>query len=114
MSQWAADQVPFPGAAARQCLDLLVRRNLLARTGRLPLGGRKIRLSAITHPLLNIYAEHDHIVAPASSLPLNQLVSSEDVTTLAIPAGHIGLAAGRSAARTTIPGLVAWLQDHGT
>jgi len=114
MSQWAADQVPFPGATARQCLDLLVRRNLLTRTGRLPLGRRKVRLSDIKHPLLNIYAEHDHIVSPASSLALNRLVSSEDITTLRVPAGHIGLAASRSAVRTTIPGLVAWLGNHGS
>jgi polyhydroxyalkanoate synthase subunit PhaC len=112
MSQWAADQVPFPGACARQCLDIFLRRNLLA-TGEVPLGRRTVRLADIECPLLNIYAEHDHIVSPASSLPLNDLVSSQDVTTLPVPAGHIGLAASRQAVRTTIPGVVSWLNTHG-
>jgi polyhydroxyalkanoate synthase len=113
MSQWAADQVPFPGDLARQCLDLLLRRNLLA-AGVVPLGGRDVRLSDITCPVLNIMAEHDHIVAPASCLPLNHLVASTDVTTLTVPAGHIGLAASRHAVRTTIPGVVSWLNAHTT
>ncbi len=112
MSQWAADQVPFPGDCARQCLDVLLRRNLLA-TGEVPLGRRKVSLAAIAVPVLNIFAEHDHIVAPGACLPINDRVSSTDVTTLAVPAGHVGLVASRHAVRTTIPGLTSWLNDHG-
>jgi polyhydroxyalkanoate synthase len=111
MSQWARDQVPFPGACARQGLDLLLRRNLLL-AGEVPLGGRTVRLADIHCPLLNIVAEHDHIVAPASALPLNDLVSSSDVSELRIPAGHIGLATSRQAVRHTIPELEAWLQER--
>jgi polyhydroxyalkanoate synthase len=112
MSMWAADQVPFPGACARQCVELLLRRNLLV-TGEFPLRRHMVRFADITCPLLTVYAEHDHIVAPASSLPINSLVSSDDITTLAIPAGHIGLAASRQAFRTTIPGIVSWMKEHG-
>jgi polyhydroxyalkanoate synthase len=109
MSQWARDQVPFPGACARQGLDLLLRRNVLL-SGEVPLGGRTVRLADIHCPLLNIMAEHDHIVAPAAASPLNDLVSSTDVTELRVPAGHIGLATSRQAVRHTIPELDAWLQ----
>lgn len=112
MSTWAADQVPFPGDLARQCLDLLLRRNLLM-TGVIPLRRHKVRLADITCPLLTVYAEHDHIVSPRSSLPINDLVSSEDLTIIAVPAGHIGLAASRHASKTTIPGLVSWLNHRG-
>jgi polyhydroxyalkanoate synthase len=111
MSQWAADQVPFPGAAARQGLDLLLRRNALL-AGEVPLGGRTVRLADITCPLLNIMAERDHIVAPASARPLNDLVSSTDVRELLVPAGHIGLATGRQAVKYTIPELNAWLIER--
>jgi polyhydroxyalkanoate synthase len=113
MSTWAADQVPFPGDLARQCLELLLRRNLLM-TGVIPLRRHKIQLADITCPVLTIYAEHDHIVSPHSSLPINDLVSSAQTTTLAVPAGHIGLAASRHASKTTIPGLVKWLNQHGS
>lgn len=112
MSQWAADQIPFPGACARQCLDLLLRRNLLA-TGEVPLGGRTVRLADIDVPLLNIFAEFDHIVSPDSCRPLNDLVSSSETSTLPVPSGHVGLAASRQAVRTTIPGLTKWLKQHG-
>lgn len=108
MSQWARDQVPFPGAAARQGLDLLLRRNLLM-TGELPLGGRTVALADIGCPLLVILAEHDHIVTPAAGRPLTHLAGSDDVTELLIPAGHIGLATGRQAVTTTIPELTTWL-----
>jgi polyhydroxyalkanoate synthase len=32
INQWARDQVPFPGAAFRQTVNLLIRRNSLVRT----------------------------------------------------------------------------------
>ena len=110
MSGWLGDQVPFPGACARQCIDLLVRRNMLV-SGELPLGGRTVRLSSITCPLLSIVATKDHIVNPKASLQLNDMVSSEDVQTLEVPSGHVGLIASRTATSTTIPGLTTWL-DH--
>lgn len=111
MSQWARDQVPFPGATAEQGLELLLRRNVLM-TGEVELGGRQVALVDITCPVLVILAEHDHIVTPAAGRPLVDLVGSDDVTELCIPAGHIGLATGRQAAQTTIPELTAWLTSR--
>jgi polyhydroxyalkanoate synthase subunit PhaC len=108
MAQWARDQVPFPGACARQCVDLLLRRNAVM-SGRVQLGARAIMLRDLHCPLLNIIAEHDHIVTPASARPLNDLVGSDDVTELLVPAGHIGLAMSHQSVRYTIPGLTAWL-----
>jgi len=113
MSQWAADQIPFPGACARQCLDLMLRRNLLV-SGEVPLGGRRVRFADIDVPLLTIAAEHDHIVSVDAMRPLTELVSSTDVTELTVPAGHVGLVASRQAVTTTIPGLLKWLNDHGS
>lgn len=112
MSRWARDQVPFPGACARQGLQLLLRDNLLL-SGRIPLASRVVDLAAIDVPLLTIVAEHDHLVPPATSRPLVDLVSSDDVSELVVPAGHIGLATGRHAVRVTVPGLVRWLEERG-
>lgn len=111
MGQWLRDQTPFPGACARQSVDLLLRRNVLM-SGEIPLGGRRVRLADITCPLLNVMAEHDHLVPPEASEPLTELVGSDDATDLRIPAGHIGLAAGRDAARITVPRIVEWLNDR--
>jgi polyhydroxyalkanoate synthase subunit PhaC len=108
MSQWARDQVPFPGAFARQAIELLLRRNVVM-TGAIRLGGRDVKLAEIRCPLLTIVAQHDHIVTPAAARPLNDLVSSEDVTELLVPSGHIGLAVSRQSVRYTIPELTTWL-----
>lgn len=111
MSMWARDQIPFPGALARQATEVLLRENALM-TGRVRLGDRVVDLAAITQPVLAIIAEHDHLVRPDAARPLLDLVGSEDTTELLIPAGHIGLATGRHAVRTTIPELTAWLTSH--
>ena len=73
-----------------------------------------MRLADITCPVLNVMAEHDHLVPPSASEPLGALVGSADVTDLRIPAGHLGLAAGRDAAQITVPRIVEWLNDHSS
>jgi polyhydroxyalkanoate synthase subunit PhaC len=113
MGQWLRDQTAFPGACARQSTELLLRRNALL-TGEIPLGARRVRLADITCPVLNVMAEHDHLVPPSASEPLGALVGSADVTDLRIPAGHLGLAAGRDAAHITVPRIVEWLNDHSS
>jgi polyhydroxyalkanoate synthase subunit PhaC len=111
MAGWIGDQVPLPGAIAREMAELLMRRNLLA-IGEFPVGNRTVHLADITSPLLNVMAEHDHMVLPAASKGLGALVGSDDITDLLIPAGHIGLIAGRDAKRITIPSVVEWLNAH--
>ena len=113
MAEWIRDQTPLPGALARQMVGLLLRDNLLA-TGELPLGDRIVRLRDITCPVLNVMAENDHMVPPEASEALTRLVGSDDASELRIPAGHIGLAAGRDAVRITIPRIVEWLNAHSS
>jgi polyhydroxyalkanoate synthase len=113
MAGWIRDQTPLPGALAHQMVDLLLRRNILT-TGEIPLGGRTVRFADIKCPLLNVMAETDHMVPPESSEMLGQLVGSSDVTDLRIPAGHIGLAAGRDAKRNTVPRIIEWLNARSS
>jgi polyhydroxyalkanoate synthase len=109
LGQWLRDQVPFPGACARQSVELLLRQNLLT-TGEIPLGGRRVRLGDISTPVLNVMAEHDHMVPPPASEPLSKLVGSSDTQELRVQGGHVGLIVGRDAGRTTIPGIIDWLE----
>jgi len=44
----------------------------------------------------------------------SELVGADDVTDLLIPAGHIGLAAGRDAKRKTVPRIVEWLNARSS
>jgi polyhydroxyalkanoate synthase len=105
MSQWTRDHVPFPGAAFRETVSELVRGNHL-------MDSSYADLSKIHMPVLNIMAERDHIVPLPAAEPIVGLVGSEDAEELRLGAGHVGLVAGRSAAKVTLPGIAGWLAEH--
>ena len=109
---WARDQVPFAGAAFRQTVDRLIRRNALYE-GVIPHGRGEVRLADIRCPFLNAYAEQDTITPAASSVPLARLVGSEDARELRLESGHIGFVAGRQAAKVARPQIREWLASHG-
>ena len=111
MNQWNNDHVPFAGAAMEQMVRLLIRENRLMK-GTMRLGGRKVNLKSIDVPVLNVVAEKDDIVPLASAEPLADLVGSKDAENLKLAAGHVGLLAGRKAARETLPSIVEWLDAH--
>jgi polyhydroxyalkanoate synthase len=111
IAHWARDQVPFPGGAFRQTVDLLIRQNALLE-GVVPLGRRDVRLSEITCPFLNAFAEQDTITPAAASEPLTRLLGSQDIQELRLTSGHIGFVAGRQAAKVARPQIAAWLRGH--
>ncbi len=111
MNQWARDQVPFPGAAFRQTVDVLIRQNALA-SGVIPFGPGEVRLADIRVPYLNVFCEQDTIVPAASSAPLTTLVGSSDATELRLQSGHVGLVAGRQAAKVARPAIADWIRGH--
>jgi polyhydroxyalkanoate synthase len=103
MGQWTRDHVPFPGAAFRQTVEQLVRANGL-------MDASVADLSAISVPVLNVMAERDHIVPLAAAEPVARLIGQTEELRLA--AGHVGLVAGRAAAKVTLPGIAGWIADH--
>jgi polyhydroxyalkanoate synthase len=111
MTGWSNDHVPFPGAAARQTLEMLVRDNGFV-CDRVVLDGDPVRLSDIRVPVLNVLAERDHIVPEPVAAPLPELVGSEDAEELRLDAGHVGLVVGRTAARVTIPRIIEFLKKR--
>jgi polyhydroxyalkanoate synthase len=111
MNRWARDQVAFPGAAFRQTVNVLIRDNALAR-GVVPLGRGEVRLLDIRCPYLNVLCEHDTIVPARSSEPLTALVGSDDAQELRLQSGHVGLVAGRQAAKVARPQIADWIRRH--
>jgi polyhydroxyalkanoate synthase subunit PhaC len=90
MEQWIFDSPDNPGEMFRQFLTWFYRENRL-KTGKLQIGGKSVSLRNITMPVLNIYASEDHIVPPAASMCLQELITSTDYTAYAFPGGHIGI-----------------------
>ena len=95
--------------AARETVQMLVRDNGMV-TDRLTVGGDRVHLSDIRLPFLTVRADRDHIVPPAATAPLIDLVGSEDKHELRLDAGHMGLVVGRTAARTTVPTILDFLR----
>jgi polyhydroxyalkanoate synthase len=109
MTGWSEDHVAFPGEAARQTMEMLVRDNGFVCDG-VRLGGDAVTLRDITVPMLTVIAERDHIVPEPVAAPLPDLVGSEDNQVLRLNAGHVGLVVGRTAAKVTIPKIIEFLR----
>ena len=108
MGKWESDNIPFPGGVFKQMVRDFLRGNLLVK-GKLEIGGRRVDVSNITAPLLNLLAQEDHITPYASSHPLMAMVGSKVKDELVMKGGHVGLVAGRGALTRMWPALAAWL-----
>jgi polyhydroxyalkanoate synthase len=106
--RWANDPVDFPGRLFRDVIVGLYREDGLAR-GTLAAGGRRIDLSRVTAPILNVVSEGDRIVPPEDSVALEALAPR--VRTLRVQGGHIGMTVGRKAKETTHRELVSFLLE---
>jgi polyhydroxyalkanoate synthase len=108
MEKWLYDQPDHPGEAGREWLKELYQENKLFKN-ELHLGGRHVDLRRVTVPILNIYAEHDHVVPPSSVRALRSVVGSEDYTEYGFPGGHIGVFVGSKSQNVLAPTVAEWL-----
>ncbi len=108
MEKWIFDSPDVPGETLRQLIKDLYQQNLLI-TGHLDIGGLKVDLQRITMPLLNIYAEFDHLVPAEACEGLANRVGSRDVQEMRLDTGHIGIYVSSLFHREIIPQIAAWL-----
>ena len=113
MAKWVADNPPFPSRAYREWNTWMYKENRLVR-GRMRLRGTRVDLARVEQNLLVVTAGADHIAPPDGTQPIFDLVSSEDVTHLDRPGGHIGLMAGSAAREGIWPDLADWLAERST
>src|SRR5215216_3554660 len=112
VSQWTRDQVPFPGAAFRQVVEDLIRRNRLMG-GTIRIGAREIDVSTSAANVLNAMAEKDRIVPRAAAEPVGELVGRpEHRDVMILTGGHATFGTGRSAFKHTLPRLADWIASH--
>jgi polyhydroxyalkanoate synthase len=108
MEKWIFDSPDQAGEAFREFARDFFQKNLLIK-GEARIGGKTIDLKKITHPVLNIYAEQDHLVPPAASTPLGKAIGSKDYTALAFKGGHIGIYVSGRAQAQVPPAIHDWL-----
>ena len=113
MEKWIFDSPDVPGETFRQYAKDCYQRNLLIQN-KMELGGKKVDLNRITMPVLNFYAQDDHLVPPEASIPLIENIGSRDGENVSIPTGHIGIYVSSRAQREFVPHIVRWLRARET
>jgi len=108
MEKWISESPAQTGECYRTFMKELYQKNKLVK-GELEVGGKKVNLKNLTSPLLNIYATEDHLVPPASTIPLNDYVGSKDKELYSFKGGHIGVFVGGKSQKELAPAVVAWL-----
>ena len=109
MEKWIADRPDHPGEAARQWLNNLYRENQLVE-GKFEVCGEKIDLRKIKCPVLNIYAEQDHIIPVSCSKALGRFLKKNKYEEIGFPGGHVGVFVSRKAQGVVAGGLIEWLK----
>ena len=108
MEKWIFDSPDQAGEAFRQFMRDFYQGNKLVKGG-LKIGSREVDLKKIRMPVLNIFAEQDHLVPPDASRALKDVVGSDDYTQIAFKGGHIGIYVSSRAQREVPPAIHAWL-----
>ncbi|OPX86172.1 MAG: Poly-beta-hydroxybutyrate polymerase [Pelotomaculum sp. PtaB.Bin104] len=111
MEKWIFDSPGQAGEAFRRFIKEMFQENRLIQ-GKFELGGRTVNLKNITMPLLNVFAEQDHLVPPAASKPLNDAVGSTDKEMISFPGGHIGVFVSSRSQKIVAPAVAKWLKDR--
>jgi len=111
MEKWIFDSPDQAGEAFRQFIKDFYQQNKLVEGG-LMIGEQEVDLANLEMPILNIFAEQDHLVPPDASRILKKLVGSKDYTELSFPGGHIGIYVSGKAQKTVTPAIADWLNAH--
>ena len=108
MEKWIFDSPDQAAETYRQFIKDFFQGNKLI-TAEVEIGGQQIDLANVTMPVLNVYAEQDHLVPPDASRALKEYVGSDDYTELSFPGGHIGIYVSGKAQKTVPPEIGKWL-----
>ncbi|MGH7890682.1 MAG: class III poly(R)-hydroxyalkanoic acid synthase subunit PhaC [Thermodesulfobacteriota bacterium] len=111
MEKWLNDNIPVPGEVFREFVKYLYQENQLAEN-KLRINGKRVDLKEIKCPVLNLIAENDHLVPPASSLGFTDMTSSKDTKTIVYPTGHIGLSVSSKSLKALWPEVADWLIER--
>lgn len=109
--RWLEENVPMPGAFAREFIRAAYQEDRLL-SGTWTVRGRVVDLGAIRCPLLVAACERDFIAPKGACLPLAQATSSPDVTTEVLQTGHIGVVVGAFGPRVFFPMLDRWFRGR--
>ncbi len=111
MERWLDEGIDVAGEAYVQFLEDIYQDNKLYKN-ELELDGKPVDVGEIDMPILQILGEYDHLIPPGASKPFNDIVGSDDVTTIEYPTGHIGLSVSGSSHKEVWPQVAEWFHDR--
>jgi len=112
MERWINDSPDLAGEAFLEFnRDFFVENTLIS--GQLKIGHQEVNTQAINCPILNVYAQQDHLVPPDSSKALKKIVPEKNYTEIEAPGGHIGLFVSGKSLKTIPKKIAGWLKKSG-
>ncbi|WP_293706345.1 class III poly(R)-hydroxyalkanoic acid synthase subunit PhaC [Stenotrophomonas sp. UBA7606] len=111
MEKWIFDSPDLAGEAFREFVKQFYQGNGLMH-GSIRIGEEAVDLQAVRMPVLNIYAEQDHLVPPAASRAMAGRIGSSDYTELGFRGGHIGIYVSGRAQREVPSAIHQWLSRN--
>ena len=111
MEKWIFDSPDQAGETFRQFAKDFFQENKLMK-GEVQIGEYTVDLRDVTMPVLNVFAEQDHLVPPDASRAMKKCVGSKDYTELSFPGGHIGIYVSGKSQKTIPPAIGSWLNER--
>jgi polyhydroxyalkanoate synthase len=111
MDKWIFDSPDLPGEVFRQFVRDCYQGNKLLQS-KMAVGGRRVDLSKLTMPLLNIYGKYDHLVPPEACEKLIEHVGSTDKENICLDTGHIGIYVSSKYQEAFAPKIADWLKQR--
>jgi len=111
MEEWLGDGIDVAGRAYVEFLRDVYQENALYEN-ELELDGQHVDVEELDMPILQIVAEYDHLIPPSASKPFNEVVPSDDVTTMEFPTGHIGMSVSSRSHEQLWPDVCEWFAEH--
>ena len=108
MEKWIFDSPDQAGEAFRQFVKQFYQGNGFVNGG-VTIGDQEVHLGLVEMPVLNIYAEQDHLVPPSASRPMRGLVGTDDYSELSFRGGHIGIYVSGRAQKEVPTAINEWL-----
>jgi len=109
MEKWIFDSPDQAGEAFRQFIKQFYQGNGFVNGG-IEIGGQAVDLGFVDMPILNIYAEQDHLVPPDAARALKTLAGSRDYSELSFRGGHIGIYVSGRAQKEVPTAISDWLR----
>ena len=111
MEKWIFDSPDQAGETFRQFAKDFFQENKLMK-GEVEIGDYTVDLANVTMPILNVFAEQDHLVPPDASKAMKKCVGSRDYNELSFPGGHIGIYVSGKAQKMIPPAIGEWLDKR--